>query len=331
MRRVVGWLFRDERPVLSLSVQAELPAGGRVRGSFEVLLRHLLHRFVHHELVTSDDETKRTMQISLAVAVPGLLVALFLFPAYHGFPPNPEQRAFWNQVGDHYFYVVYAFVATGAATVFEWDLLFPDLLDVYVLSVLPIPGPRLFVARVLAVGVFLGGVMVGTSLFGLVCLPVIAELRNPLLHFIAHACAVFASGGFAAATFLALQATMLNLFSAKVVARITPLIQAGTIVALLAVLVLLPTVLGTMEPLVMGEGRMVRCFPPFWFLGVYERLLGGPGTPAIFGQLAKTGCYGLTFSLAGVVLTYPLAYRRRVRALTEAEVRGGKPAGVRIG
>ncbi len=317
MRRWVRSFFEAEHPVLSLSVQAKLPMGKRVRGSFEVLLRHLLHRFANHELVTSDDETKRTMQVSLAVAMPGLLLALFLFPAYHAFPPNPLHRAYWDQVGDHYFYVMYAFVTTGAATVLHWDLLFPDLLDVYVLSVLPIPGRRLFLARVLAVGSFLVLVMIGTSVFGLVCLPVIAELRNPLLHFFAHGCAVFASGGFAAAGFLMLQGVMLNVLGAKNMARATPLIQAGSVVLLLAVLVMLPAIAGSIEAIMMSGGWMVRCFPPFWFLGMYERLLGGAGTPVVFSQLARIGCYALLTCVAGMLATYPLAYRRRVRALTE--------------
>ena len=81
---------------------------------------------------------------------PALLVALFLFPAYHGFPPYPLHRPFWSQAADHYFYVMYSFIVMGAATVYEWDLLFPDLLDIFVLSPLPIARRRLFFARVLA-------------------------------------------------------------------------------------------------------------------------------------------------------------------------------------
>ena len=121
-------------PVLSLSAQAEAVAAQRQQSQFEVLVRHLLYRFFHNELLASDDETKRVMQISYAVALPGLLVALFLFPAYHAFPPYPLHRPFWSQAADHYFYVMYSFIVMGAATVYEWDLLFPDLLDIFVLS-----------------------------------------------------------------------------------------------------------------------------------------------------------------------------------------------------
>ncbi len=110
----------------------------------------------NNELLASDDETKRVMVIAYAAALPGLLVRAVLFPAYHGFPPHPLHPSFWAQASDHYFYVMYSFIVMGAATVYEWDLLFPDLLDIFVLSVLPIEKKRLFFARVVALESFLG-------------------------------------------------------------------------------------------------------------------------------------------------------------------------------
>src|SRR6266550_8352685 len=148
MRERAGLFAPTENPVLSLAVQAERFTAGREQSQFEILVRHIFYRFLHNELLTSDDDdTKRVMQISCAIAVPGMIVALFLFPAYHAFPPYPVPRPFWSQAGDHYFYVMYSFVVMGAATVFEWDLLFPDLVDVFVLSVQPIANRHLFFAR----------------------------------------------------------------------------------------------------------------------------------------------------------------------------------------
>jgi hypothetical protein len=52
-------------------------------------------------------------------------------------------------------------------------------------------------------------------------------------------------------------------------------------------------------------------------LGIYECLLIGPSAPAIFHELARIGCWALLLMLACTVLTYPLAYCRRVRQLIE--------------
>src|SRR5580704_4345042 len=316
-----GLFAPPKHPVLSLAAQAEDFTSEREQGQFEILIRHIFYRFLHNELLTSDDdETKRVMQISCAIAVPGMLVALFLFPAYHAFPPYPVPRPFWAQAGDHYFYVMYSFVVMGAATVFEWDLLFPDLVDVFVLSIQPIASRHLFFARVLALAIFLGLVLLGTSILGILFLPLVAELPNFLRHLLAHSTAVFASGMFAAATFLALQGILLNIVGENIFRRITPLLQGMSIMFLLTILLLHPTVSRSLEPLLTSGAPAVRLFPPFWFLGIYERLLMGPSAPAIFHELARIGCYALLVMLTCAVLSYPLAYRRRVRQLIE----GGK-------
>ena len=143
MSERLGLFLPPKNPVLSLAAQAQSEAATREQSQFEVLVRHLLYRFFHNELLSSDDETRRVMQVSYAVALPGMIVALYLFPAYHGFPPFPLHRPFWSQAADHYFYVMYSFIVMGAATVYEWDLLFPDLLDIFVLSPLPIASRRL--------------------------------------------------------------------------------------------------------------------------------------------------------------------------------------------
>jgi hypothetical protein len=318
MRERFALFAPPKHPVLSLAVQAESFTAGREQSQFEILVRHLFYRFLHNELLSSDDdETKRVMQISCAIAVPGLLVALFLFPAYHAFPPYPVHRPFWAQAGDHYFYVMYSFVVMGAATVYEWDLLFPDLVDVFVLSIQPIASRHLFFARVLALAIFLGLVLVGTSILGTLFMPLVAELPNLLFHLMAHSAAVFASGMFAATTFLALQGILLNVVGEHIFRRITPLLQGASVMVLLAILLLHPTISRSLEPLLTSGAPVVRMFPPLWFLGTYERILIGPSAPAVFHVLARIGCYALLLMSACTILTYPLAYRRRVRQLIE--------------
>src|ERR1700760_3144190 len=150
-----------EFPVLSLEVQAQLPAMEVPEQSqFRLLVRHFLERFFNNDLVSADGEMKtRLLQVVYAIALPGLVVALFLFPLYHA----PLERPFWSQASDHYFYVLYSFVSVGAVSIFAWDLLFPDLLDLFVLSPLPITGSRLFRSRIVAAILFLGLFLLGSS------------------------------------------------------------------------------------------------------------------------------------------------------------------------
>ena len=313
----LGLFAPSKHPVLSLRVQAESALPNRTQNQFEVLVRHLVHRFFHNELLASDDETKRVMQLAYVVALPTLVVSLYLFPAYHAFPPAPFPRPYWPQIADHYFYVMYSFILMGAATVYEWDLLFPDLLDVFVLSVLPISSRRLFFARVLALSIFLALVLLGTSILGTLFFPMITDQPHAGRLFLGHAIAVIMSGTFAAASFLALQGVLLNTVGERVFRRITPILQGGSIMLLLTVLLLYPTLSHSLESLLTSNISAVRYFPPFWFLGIYERVVQGPSTPPIFIQLARTACSALVLMLAAVLVTYPLAYRRRVRQIIE--------------
>jgi hypothetical protein len=323
MSERVGLFSPPKHPVLSLAVQAESVTTLHERSQFEILVRHILNRFFNNELLASDDETKRVMQIACAIALPTLLVSLFLFPAYHAFPPAPLHRPFWPQVGDHYFYVMYSFIVMGAATVYEWDLLFPDILDIFVLSILPVPNRQLFFARVLALAIFLCLVQIGTSILGTLFFPLVAEQTNFPRHLFAHFIAVTMSGMFAAACFLSIQGVLLNTVGERIFRQITPLLQGASIMLLLAVLLLCPTIAGSVEPLLTSGSPAIHYFPPFWFLGVYECLFVGASAPAIFHVLARTGCDALLLLLACTVLTYPLAYRRRVRQLIEGTAAAG--------
>jgi len=106
MSNRLGIFAAPKYSVLSLNVQAESAAPERVRSQFEVLVRHLIYRFFHNELLASDDETKRVMLIGYTVGLPTLVVSLFLYPAYHAFPPAPYPRPVRPQVGDHDFYLI---------------------------------------------------------------------------------------------------------------------------------------------------------------------------------------------------------------------------------
>src|SRR6202044_3128734 len=55
--------------------------------------------------------------------------------------------------------------------------------------------------------------------------------------------------------------------------------------------------------------------PPFWFLGIYQRLMEGPAAQPIFGKLAQIGCEALLGTVGLAMLAYPLAYMRKVRQI----------------
>src|SRR5258708_2644769 len=160
---------RADFTVHSLNVQAAMgPVRVPHRSQLSLLTRHFLERFFNHETASPDGDAKtRMVQIAVVAGLPPLLVAMYLWPTYHPFPHWPPGQTrigpppYWMQVNHHLFFILYAFVAMGIAAVWEWDLFFPDLLDVMVLGALPAPARRVFLARVAAIALFLGVFLAG--------------------------------------------------------------------------------------------------------------------------------------------------------------------------
>jgi hypothetical protein len=304
-------LTPPEFPVLSLGVQAQMPvAEAQERTQFHLLVRHFLERFFNNDMVSADGDSKaRLLQVVYAMALPGMVVALFLFPLYHA----PVERPFWSQVSDHYFYVLYSFVAVGIVSIFAWDLLFPDLLDLFVLSPLPIAGRRLFLARLVAACLFLALFLLGANALGFIFFPALSDAPGLARHLFAHLAAVMGSGAFAAAFFLSLQGILVALLGERLFRAISPFLQGLAMMMLVTIFLLFPVSSRFLEALT----NLARYFPPFWFLGIYERLLAGSSSLPVFSELAKTGCLATGAVAAVAILSYPIAYRRRMRYLVE--------------
>ncbi len=311
--------------VLSLNAQAgmghvQLPE----RSQFSHLVRLFLERFFNHETASPDGDAKaRLIIIAFATGLPPFIIAMYLWPAYHPFPGWPPGRTvaapppYWAQVNHHFFFVLYSFVAMGIVTLFEWDLFFPDLLDVFVLGTLPIPARKVFLARGTAIAVFSLGFLFDANLLAPIVLPMATDPPN-LLRFVAGDLAAVSAGGiFCAAFILALQSVLLSLLGERLFRRISLAVQ-GLAVAVMVVLMLLFPVLSGVTPELLQSGtNLARWFPPFWFLGIFQRLLEGPSAAPVFRELATTGCVATLVTVAIALLSYPVAYLRRVRQLIE--------------
>jgi len=317
-------LMMSEPEALSLNAQAALgPVRVPERSQFSLLVRHFLERFFNHETASPDGDAKgRLILIALATSVPGFIVALYLYPVYHPFllgSPGrssiPARPPYWTQVNHHFFFVIYSFVAMGIITVFEWDLFFPDLLDVFVLSTLPIHDRRLFRARVAAIALFIAGFLFDANCLAPLVLPAAIDPPNlpPLLA--GHIIAVLASGLFSAAFILALQGVLLAVLGEHLFRRISLILQGACITILLMLLFLFPALSGAVSVFLKSGSSFVFYCPPFWFLGIYQRILEGPAALPIYSRLAQIGCAALLITLSLAALAYPAAYLRRVRQL----------------
>lgn len=308
---------RREQQIQSLEVLAGIaPPDQAEQDQFAILVRHFLDRFFNSELASSDDEGKtRLIQVACATGLPGFIVAMYLWPVYHDM--LGRHRPYWARVGDHYLFVVYSLVAMGIITLFEWDLFFPDLLDIFVLSSLPIKNQRLFLARIATVIIFIVSFLFCANILSTLALPMAIDPPTLGRFLAGHVLAVTGSGLFAAAMVLAAQGMLLAVLGAKFFRKISLFLQGLFLTAFMMILFLYPALSGTLPVLTHSNNAFVLYFPPFWFLGVYERLMEGPSALPIYTRLAQIGCTATLWTLAVAIISYPLAYWRRTRQSIE--------------
>jgi hypothetical protein len=327
MREAIQRLFQESASatVQSLNVQAALgPLRQPERTQFVLLLRHFLDRFFNHETASATGDGKaRLVQIACAAGLPPLMVAVYLWPAYHPFPGWPPGHnttgppSYWAQANHHFFFVIYSFVVMGLVTVFEWDLFFPDLLDVFVLSTLPVPPLRQMCARVSAIAIFITGFLLDANLLAVLVLPLSTDPPRLASLVVSHASAVALAGLFSAGLVLALQGVLLAVLGEKLFRRTSLLLQAITVAAFLVLLLLFPVLSGVTPGLLQSNSAAARWFPPFWFLGTFQEHLPDSHTLQSWPSLAHMGLLATALIWAIAVVAYPLAHLRRVRALVQ--------------
>ncbi len=264
------------------------------------------------------------MTVAWAIALPTLVATIFLFPAYHAFHPRPPIPPFWGRVADHYGFVMYSWVVMGAITVFEWDLLVPNVLDVFVLSVLPIEQRRLLLARVAAILTFLGLFLIGTSSLGIIFFPLATEPSDLPRAYAAHFVAVTTAGLCAASMVLALQGLLISLLGARLFRAISSFLQSLVMMVLAIVLFMFPVFSRSLEALIQSGGTAARWFPPFWFLGIYESIVAGSSALPAFIQLAHIGYKVTALLMVLTIVSYPLAYARSTRQAVEGFIAPNK-------
>ncbi|MGB6828468.1 MAG: hypothetical protein WBE41_10535, partial [Terracidiphilus sp.] len=283
------------------------------RSQFAHLVRHFLARFFNHETASPDGDAKtRLVQIAFAAGLPPLLVAIYLWPIYHPLIEStmrhqamPGAPPYWVQANHHFFFVVYSFAVVGIATVFEWDLFFPDLIDLFVLTVLPIPALRLFSARVAAIAILVAGFLIDTGGLAPLVMPAATDPPNMPRLVIAHIASVFSAGLFVSALVLSVQSVVLAIFGERIFRRFALAAQGIAVTVFTLLLLFFPVLSELTRDLLQSGSKNIFFFPPYWFLGIYQRILDGPAAQPIFTSLARCGLFALLAAIALVFAAYP--------------------------
>jgi hypothetical protein len=282
--------------------------------AFHTLVAHFFQRFFDTD-TPSEESVPRTRLIQV-LALTGVLTPWLLFFMIRG--GQRIQFAFggfdfvWARLAMHFTFVSYAMAVMGLVMTFKWDSLFPDRRDYLILTPLPISPKRLFAARTLALGLFLGLFVVAINA---VLTVAVAFLEPSAL--LGHVVAVLGASAFAVLFFAALQGVLINLLTPDAFRRISPTVQMISIALLITVVLIMPLLASSLRPLARIDSALLDYFPPIWFLGVYESLSFSPMTVHAAAGWAWTALkvFGVTALI--VSFCYGIGYLRHSRKILE--------------
>lgn len=275
---------------------------------FGLLVRHFFDRLFDTESLAADGDGHAGITQTLGIlAVPsGFFVLVF----------RPLGLWGWQLAGVRYFFISLSMLVMGFVVVFKWDALFPDRRDYQILTPLPLPLSKLFLAKSVALAGFLGIFLIDVNFFGTLFWPGIDSGRNLANLFVSHAIAMLAAGLFAALSLASLHGILITILPGKLYRKASTVLQTLLMGGLVMLLFLTPLVGQAIRPLCKAHSPMLHWVPGFWFTGLYEAMRPATHDRELIG-LGRDAVRALWVAAGVFVLTYLPFYRSHARRVLE--------------
>jgi hypothetical protein len=274
------------------------------------LTEHFFRRFFDSEMFATPHADMHLLfvQILALLVMPGVMKTFGAINKYFLIALVPGTN--WDQtiLIDTYSFLVLSMILTGFITVFEWDALFPDDKDIYNLTPLPIKPRTLFFAKVITLSLFVAFTNlaingVSTLLFPGIALSASGKAGTAgIMYTASHGISLFLSSVFVFTLAIAVRALFSLLFPVRFVRAVSRYTQLALI------LLLLCAFLTDLQParMIMEKNPLIYWLPSFWFLGLYEVIIGHHDI--IFLALAKIACTAVLLSSFVAILSYIISY-----------------------
>jgi hypothetical protein len=297
-------------------------------GQFSVLTRHFFQRFFQNDIVDFEDQMKEKVIGGMAfLAILGVQIANAILFKYSFLE---EEGTSW--VDKSYFFWIFMLLL-GLITIVEWDVIFPDRRDYLNLMPLPVRLRTLFLAKsasfFLFIGLFSAAAYAPASF---VFAYYLTRFRSNSLLFLLRYMTAHVVAGVAASIFLFflcgfLQGLLMCLLSYRMYRRgslIIRFILMTSIVFLLIVSltasVSIPQSFSNFPAMKESQARFLYAFPPMWFVGLYEYLLGN--RDAFFAALSRFAVGAVLASILAFFGAAAISYSRHLKKSQEVR-RGG--------
>jgi hypothetical protein len=277
-------------------------------GVGRVLIRHSFGRFFDREsLAPQGDPQASLAQLLGILAVPGSFFVLLF---------RPLTLRGWDLVYCRYLFLSFSMITMAMIVVLCWDALFPDRRDYQILTPLPVRLWQLFAAKLAALGMLLAVFLVDINFFTVLMWPGIDGGDDLPAIFSAHAASLAGGGLFTASAMGGIQGVLVTVLSGAALRRAVALAQTLLVGFLVALFFATPLLAVSVKRLILAGSSVPYWFPPYWFLGLYERLRPATRNQTLM-HLGDLALWALGLAALLFLLTYVPGYRRHARKTLE--------------
>jgi len=293
-----------------------------------ILTRHFFGRLFRNDIVDFADQMKARLiaVLSLLAVIVGWSSQLLVFFKYE---LGPDVNMSWQEKGYVFTLMMILF---GIVTLLEWEMLFPDRQDYVNLTPLPVRLRTIFGAKLASFVVFIGLFSVAmNSISSVVFALFLAQWRSNSVLFLARHLFAHLLSAFAACAFIFFSCVLVNfllmaVLPSSVYRRVSLLVRFALIASFVFLLLAFLAEPGSLGGAIRSLARLkdhgsplVLRFPPLWFVGLYEVLLGT--TDPVFLAQARMAVLASGLSIGAFVLACALSYFKQVRKTLETPKR----------
>jgi hypothetical protein len=302
-----------------------------LRGRFDqfaILTRHFFDRFFQNDVITFEDQAKEKVIMGMAflAILGGHISNSILFKYAFLLEEGPS----WV---DKCYFLWFFMILLGFFTVIEWDVIFPDRRDYVNIMPLPVRMRTFFLAKsasfFMLIGLYsLAANVLAALVFGFY----LTGFRSSSFFFlvryvIAHLVSASAANIFLFFLCVVIQGLLMSLLSYGLYKKVSLLVRYVLLTASVFLLIFsltgfafLPRPLANLPALKESHDSFLQAFPPMWFTGLYERLLGN--RDPFFATLSRYALLSLPLVILAFFATALISYRRHLKK--SLEVKSGR-------
>lgn len=300
----------------------------RLRGDtqqFLILTRHFFHRFFQNDVVDFEDQMKEKVIMGMAfLAILGGHLANSILLKYIF---QPEEGLSWVE---KCYFIFFFMIVLGFIAVIEWDIIFPDRRDYLNFMPLPVRIRTFFMGKFASFFLFialyslaanaLAGFVFGFFLSAHRSKSVLFALRYVLAHLVSATAAniffFFCCG--------LIQGILMCFLSYRFYRSVSLIVRFLLLTSFVFILMIsltksvtLPGALSNFPMMKDSQDSFLFSFPPMWFAGLYEMLLGNPDP--FFAKLSRLALLSTALAILAFFVTAAASYRKYLKKSLEVK------------